>query len=339
MNELEQLRNEISSLKQRVDFLEETIKTLTDISSSETAKGYIEKRQQALAMSKLLNSATPSIKIDESAQEKILDSLTKQKEELDKKIAEAVMENTADILNTDLEKLFSYEIKTEGIEIQAFNGFDIGNLVIPSEIIGLPVIAIRDEAFKNLEVKEVYMADSVIYIGNAAFQGCKSLEKVRLSQGLKHIGRSAFMDCEKLNNLDLPDSLLEMGEQCFENTGIEYVVIPKYIKALPKKCFWRCDKLKNVVLNNGLQKIEALVFGSDKLARIVIPKSVEEVDGYALCVNLKDCRAAFLGMNTKYAPTIEGFSGTIYCLPGSEVQKQARLKIIPVRPLSDFAKP
>ena len=70
MNELEQLKNEISSLKQRVDFLEETIKTLGDISSSETAKNYIEKRQQALAMSKLLNSAAPSIKINEGAQKK-----------------------------------------------------------------------------------------------------------------------------------------------------------------------------------------------------------------------------------------------------------------------------
>lgn len=337
MNELEQLKNEISSLKQRVDFLEETIKTLGDISSSETAKNYIEKRQQALAMSKLLNSAAPSIKINEGAQEKILNSLTKQKEELDKKIAEAVAANDVNVQGNDVEKLFNYVIKDDGIEIQSFNGFGTDILAVPNEISGLPVVGIGEEAFANLEVTEVFVPDSVRYIDDKAFKRCKQLRKVKLSQVLYRLGEEVFAECVNLNAVNLPNSLLRMGENCFSQVGITSVTIPKQMETITLGCFSNCRNLQNVVLNDKIKTIRSWAFGYTGITKLVIPEQVKLVESAAFMKCSQKLSLAILGVETKFDAKKSYFSGVIYCLPGSEVQKAARLNGIQVKPLSEFS--
>ncbi len=82
------------------------------------------------------------------------------------------------------------------------------------------------------------------------------------------------------------------------------------------------------------------------LGEIVIPKSVDEVGRKAFSyihIEPRGIRLAFLGTTTKFnigsnigSNGLSEFEGTIYCLPGSEIQKQARQRGLEVRPLSEF---
>ena len=57
--------------------------------------------------------------------------------------------------------------------------------------------------------------DSVKYIEDGAFKGCKRLEKVKLSQNLTKLGGDVFSLYENLKKLDLPTSLRRIGTDCF----------------------------------------------------------------------------------------------------------------------------
>ena len=188
-----------------------------------------------------------------------------------------------------------------------------------------------------------FIKDGVVYVMDSeedAFSRCEQLEKIRFSQNLIQLGGHVFSLCENLKELDLPSSLRRIGTDCFFAAGIEHIVIPQNLEVIPKGCFWGCSRLRKIFLNENLKKIEGLAFSGSMPDEIIVPKSVDEVDVSAFsCSGLRRLWLAFLGMTTKFSnfsSEISHFEGIIYCLPGSEIQKQARQSGLEVRPLSEF---
>lgn len=63
---------------------------------------------------------------------------------------------------------------------------------IPSSIKGIAVTKIADNVFKsNTKIKKVYIADSVVEIGDYAFREC-GLTTIDLGEGVTSIGEGAF---------------------------------------------------------------------------------------------------------------------------------------------------
>ena len=103
-------------------------------------------------------------------------------------------------------------------EIEAENGtfsriitggtFANGYVTIPSEILGLPVTAIRYRAFEqNTSLKGITISDTVTVIGESAFFNCRNMEYVKFGKNLKEINELAFGGCISLTELDIPDSV------------------------------------------------------------------------------------------------------------------------------------
>lgn len=70
---------------------------------------------------------------------------------------------------------------------------------------------ISNEAFYNAShLTSVTFPDSVIYLGNSAFEGCTALETIDLGGGLEIVGSDAFMDCGRLCRLAFPATLHEL---------------------------------------------------------------------------------------------------------------------------------
>ena len=340
MSEIDGLKEKVKNLEQRVTFLEETIQTLADINKSNQAGKYIANRQRAMAVANLVNSAAARSELNMQAQKNILQALEEEKVATDKRIKAAIQEAVASAGENTLAEDFTYREVDGGIEIQGYNGFDVGILIIPETIGDKPVISIEGNAFRHLELTEVVIPDSVKCIKTCAFASCKKLERVRLPHNLSELYDLVFMRCENLKSLDLPNSLRCVGIGCFSETGLEHMVIPKNLEVIPGACFSECRKLKKIILNENLKKIEGNAFSSSALGEIVIPKSVDEVDVSAFSnAGPHRMRLAFLGMTTKFIYKkyeLSQFEGIIYCLPGSEVQKQARQSGLEVRPLSEF---
>ena len=74
---------------------------------------------------------------------------------------------------------------------------------------------------------------------------------------MKKIGRGAFSFCTSLKNIDLPAGLEYIGSKCFQDSGLEEIVIPNGIVTIEFGTVASCKSLERVVFNEDskLQKI------------------------------------------------------------------------------------
>ncbi len=92
-------------------------------------------------------------------------------------------------------------------------GLDINRVVID-----LGINYVGANAFRQMNLESVYMADSVEYIGNYAFYKNQSLKAVRMSERLYDIGTYAFAYCDALKQLDFPSTLVYVHDSAFTGT-------------------------------------------------------------------------------------------------------------------------
>ena len=311
MSEYTELTAKIEALEKRVKYLEDTFATLADMNKSGEMGQYIVQRQRALAASKLVNAAAGTQKLNADAQQQVIDQLAAEKAEMDARIEEAIRaaaQNTP--AEDDLAEQFTYRDVPGGVEIQGFNGFEFGErLVIPTKIKGRVVVGIGENAFKNMDFREVILPQYTKYIEKNAIDNCKSLEKI-----------------------ELPETLQILHPCCFIGTSIKEIVFPKNLKEIGFMSFYSCKQLKKVILNEKIESIGGNAFEPSSLSKIVIPQSVKIIEGD---VFPRGIHMAVLGEQTKL-DRFEYRNATIYCLAGSEAQKQARLSGCTVKPLSDF---
>ena len=325
MDELEKLQQEIESLKNRMTYFEETLATLADMNKSGEMGQYIAQRQRALAASKLVNAAAGTRKLNVDAQQKVINQLATEKAAMDARIEEAIRDSMQNIsIMGNLEEQFTYRmIPGEGIEILGFNGFNTsGELVIPEKIQGKPVVYIGKDAFIRTDFERVYLPKSIVSIGETAFVSCSQLKFINFPEGLTDIKAYAFIGCKKLETASFPQSLKTIGMRVFADTGVKNVVLPEKIMILSDGAFCGCTPLSEA-------------FGSTKVSELVVPKSVTEIADDAFGYSRDHQIAlAVLGMETTMKKIPENI--IIYCLPGSQIQKDCRVQGKEARPLSEF---
>ena len=77
--------------------------------------------------------------------------------------------------------------------------------------------------FTSDEVRTVRMPDTVEVVEAKAFEHCKNLESVTLSNNLKAIRLSAFLGCSKLRSVSLPRSLERIESWAFSATAVDEI--------------------------------------------------------------------------------------------------------------------
>ena len=153
-------------------------------------------------------------------------------------------------------------------------------------------------------LRNVTLAEGMTALGGAAFEGCTSLESVKIPSTLirdssigHHPGNCdsdwgdyTFRNCTSLKNITLPEGLSLIGIGAFINTGVESVVIPSTIErwdmlsgnngsSYENLAFQGCQKLSSVTLKEGIKVIQNSPFqGCPMLKKIVIPASVTNLN-------------------------------------------------------------
>ncbi len=174
---------------------------------------------------------------------------------------------------------FEYAAGTDGkneIVGYTYTGTEPKAIVIPSEIGGMPVTSIGDEAFKAIStitsvtipdtvkrigefaffdctgITEIVLPDSVTEICWGAFRDCTSLKKVTFSKELTKIGNDAFWGCVALEAVSFSDKLTEIGEGAFLGcAAISEVSIPASVTKIDICAFYGCSALAKVTFNGG----------------------------------------------------------------------------------------
>ncbi len=103
---------------------------------------------------------------------------------------------------------------------------DISSVEIPSSTLDgdaneFIVTAIGEAAFVSRDIVQVFIPDSVIFIGVEAFAG-NIIERLRLGAGIVTIEKAAF-DKNNLTNIFIPESVTFIGDVAFNNNSLTTV--------------------------------------------------------------------------------------------------------------------
>lgn len=354
MSDLEQ---RVKELETKVKILEETLETLKNMQLSEEMEGYIQSKTKSLKLINLMNAVSEQPELDFNKEETSVQNIRAAKNTIDEQI-KAALRNTIDFSEEypDDPRYFDYEVEFgiirdrkddnlskyagKGIRITSYNGFDTERVIVPAEINGQPVVSIGEKVFQNGGFSEIILPSSL---------------KIILDQ--------AFVRCKNLKSIDLPKSVKYLGKYCFSETGLEEICIPNTVEIIPDGCFFSCKNLKNIILGNRtivlgrsafkgclqlsrislpetIEEIQYHCFADTQIELLIIPSTVKEVPGNIFydvhgCKKMSTITCVFLGKETEI---LGGFSRVkqIYCLPGSNAQKNAREHSVPMKPLSEF---
>ena len=166
----------------------------------------------------------------------------------------------------------------------------VGDIEIKSEIDGVPVTEIADNAFRNCTtVTNISVPDSVITIGDYAFYKAKS---VNLTSSVKNIGDYAFYYSGLTNT--------EIDMTGFENVGsfafsrcenITSVIYSKELVSAGENIFSSCNFIISVTIGDSVTIIpEGFLNGCVRLAEVIIPDGVNTIgaDAFCRCYNLTE---------------------------------------------------
>lgn len=106
------------------------------------------------------------------------------------------------------------------------------------------------------EITKVTLPDTIEFIGDCAFEDCKSLKEVILPPAVKEIGKCAFDGCVKLENIGGICRASVIGIMAFSRcTSLKRLEFTD-LTEIPKRAFDQCFKLETLILPETVGFIE-----------------------------------------------------------------------------------
>lgn len=132
-------------------------------------------------------------------------------------------------------------------------------------------------------------------LGEGAFNGCKELREIDLSNRLTQIAEYTFNDCTSLAEIVLPDALTEIGEYAFSGcTALKSVNLESWILAtIADNAFAGCSSLTevNIANPNGAVALQGNPFADCRNVTIYVPSAL--LDDYTNNTNYTQFKDKF----------------------------------------------
>ena len=165
--------------------------------------------------------------------------------------------------------------------IEVLKELKLSKIEIPSEIDGVKVTRIADNAFCIEEDYEYYEDSNVL----------KDIITLIVCEGIEEIGENVFRGCSKLNEVILPNSIVLLGEGVFQECmSLKSIILPNSIYNIPSFAFSNCFELERIEFSNKLTGIGVCAFsGCYELKSFSLPKSLLSIYSSAFedCENLE----------------------------------------------------
>ena len=131
----------------------------------------------------------------------------------------------------------------ESYEVSGYEGSISGELVIPSEYDGKPVLEIGDHAFSDCtDLLSVVISEGITFIGHGSFIRCTGLVSVTIPNTVRAIGLDAFQNCTSLTSISIPDSVSCICDGAFSYcTSLSSVLIPDSVVSIGGIAFCNCS--------------------------------------------------------------------------------------------------
>ena len=215
----------------------------------------------------------------------------------------------------------------EGLEA----GVNPTELIIPDEVDGLPVVAIKENAFDgNSSIQTLKIGNNISIISTYAFGYMEALQTVTIGNGVKTIQRYAFDSCTNLQTLVLGSSVETIEEGAFLNSfNLAEINIPDSVVIIGESAFADNDGGgANVVSRNGKITLGASVkeIREKALSGLKVTTTIGSVNYVGSAENpaisyngtIDELNTIYLVNNYKKSEYWAGVEATIYikCIDG-----------------------
>ena len=172
--------------------------------------------------------------------------------------------------------LTSVEIPDTVTEISryAFAQTGLENIELPSS-----VTTLQYEIFSGGNLLQISIPDSVTGMGNAIFQNCSKLQKVKLPKARYNISDYTFAGCTSLEEIQLPKTVITIWPHAFDGcSSLKKVEWSDCLESIKDNAFKGCTSLTEIVIPNTVRELGNEAFRNcDGLEKIVIPNSVTTI--------------------------------------------------------------
>ena len=225
------------------------------------------------------------------------------------------------------------------------NDYYKGVVTIPSTITvdgkTMPVTAITEYAFMNCTgLTKVVIPASVKSIGTMAFYNCTALEEVTIQGDLTEIpdycfyndkvlksftalgkvtriGAYAFARCSNLTSMKVPEGVKTIDKDCFQSSGLTYVVLPEGLTQLKPLAFEAATKLKEIGVPTTVTALaDSVFYGCSALLTAYLPETLQSIGTgtFAGCRSLMEmtipASVTNIGAKCFYSESSEGVSNS-----------------------------
>jgi len=140
------------------------------------------------------------------------------------------------------------------------------------------VTEINENTFCRSGLIEVFLPKGLTSIGKMAFAET-NIGYIDIPDSVKEMGMGAFQSCKSMHEIRLSNNLKEIPEQCFYNAGLFKVDIPNSVKKININAFRDNYDLEHVKFGDNISSIDVAAFyGCFGLKKVHIPKNVDVAD-------------------------------------------------------------
>ncbi len=178
--------------------------------------------------------------------------------------------------NAETSGYFTYSVLGGEVTIERVNPSANGDVVIPSNLAGYPVVSIGDSAFGGCsDIISISIPASVKSIGSSAFAGCNYIERVYIFDlnvwcninfenyidNPLYSGADLFLNGTKVTDLVIPNDIKNINDYAFVGcNSIKSVQVPNNVKTIGYMAFFGCNNLESVTIGEGVTSIKDAAF-------------------------------------------------------------------------------
>ena len=173
---------------------------------------------------------------------------------------------------------------------------------------------IGEYAFRTHEFESITIPQSVVLIGDGAFDGCSNLTSITIPEGVTSIGNSAFRDCSNLTSvtieggtsidsyafeycssltsITIPEGVTSIGWYTFRDcSSLTSITIPSTLTSIEVGAFYNCSGLTSITIPEGVTSIGDVAFSNcSSLTSITIPSTLTSIgkEAFRYCSSLAE---------------------------------------------------
>lgn len=159
-----------------------------------------------------------------------------------------------------------------------------GEIILPQTIeyngILYSITSISGDAFKDCNITNIVIPDSVTSIGDCAFSGCSGLASITIPNSVTSIGWQAFSDCDSLENINVEkgNAVYHSVGNCIIETasktliaGCKNSLIPDdgSVTSIGRSAFYGCSGLTSITIPDSVTSIGDGAFNGCRLLKEV----------------------------------------------------------------------